>query len=103
MAFKLLDVIMIPKLPSWSTIAMVRTQIQLNEAQIRTLKRLASDRSVSMAELIRQSVDLFLLSAGYTDDGSLRMRALAASGRFHSGRSDIATAHDEYLPEAFGS
>ena len=82
---------------------MVRTQIQLNEAQIRTLKRLASDRNVSMAELIRQSVDLFLLSAGYTDDGSLRMRALAASGSFHSGRSDIATAHDEYLPEAFGS
>lgn len=82
---------------------MFRTQIQLNETQIRTLKRLATDRGVSMAELIRQSVDLFLLSAGSTDDGQLRMRALAASGRFHSGRSDIASSHDEYLPEAFGS
>ena len=82
---------------------MVRTQIELNQAQIRALKGLAADRGVSMAELIRQSVDLFLRSAGYPDDGQLRIRALAASGRFHSGRSDIATAHDEYLPEAFGS
>ena len=82
---------------------MVRTQVQLSEAQIRTLKRLVADRGVSMAELIRQSVELCLLSAGYADDGQLRVRALAASGRFKWGRSDIATDHDKYLPEAFGS
>ena len=81
---------------------MIRTQVQLSDTQIRTLKRLATDRGVSMSELIRQSLDQFLLSAGVTDDRQLRMRALASSGRFHSGRSDIATDHDEYLREAFG-
>ena len=82
---------------------MVRTQIQLTEAQNRTLKRLAVERGVSMAELIRQSVDLFVRSSGVVDDQQQRMRALTASGRFHSGRSDIATKHDEYLEEAFRS
>ena len=82
---------------------MIRTQVQLSETQIRTLKRLAADRGVSMSELVRQSLDQFLLAAGITDDRHLRIRALAASGRFHSGRPDIATDHDEYLPEAFSS
>lgn len=40
---------------------MVRTQVQLTEAQIRALKRLETDRGVSMAELIRQSVFSFAL------------------------------------------
>ena len=82
---------------------MVHTQVQLTEAQIRWLKRLATERRVSMAELIRQSVDLFVRSAKIVDDGQQRWRALEASGRFHSGCSNIAAAHDEYLEEAFGS
>ena len=36
---------------------MIRTQIQLTEAQARTLKALASARQSSVAELIRQSVN----------------------------------------------
>ena len=56
-----------------------------------------------MAELIRQSVDLFVRSSGLVDYGQQRSRALSASGRFHSGSSDIAATHDEYLEEAFRS
>ena len=82
---------------------MLRTQVQLTQAQIHTLKRLATDRGVSMAELIRQSVDLFVRSAGLVDYGQQRSRAISASGRFHSGSSNIAATHDEYLDEAFRS
>jgi hypothetical protein len=31
-----------------------------------------------------------------------RRRALAAAGRFSSGRNDVSVDHDEYLAEAFG-
>ena len=82
---------------------MLRTQIRQTEAQIHTLKRLATDRGDSMAALIRQSVDLFVRSSGLVDYGQQRSRALSASGRFHSGSSDIAATHEEYLDEAFKS
>ena len=36
---------------------MIRTQVQLTEEQARALRNLASARQVSVAELIRQSVD----------------------------------------------
>ena len=39
---------------------MVRTQIQLTEEQAEGLKRLAAERGVSMAELVRQSVQRLL-------------------------------------------
>jgi predicted nucleic acid-binding protein len=39
---------------------MIRTQIQLTEEQSKTLKEMAQERGVSMAELIRQSIDNFI-------------------------------------------
>ncbi len=80
---------------------MVRTQIQLPEQQVSTLKQLALQQHVSMAELIRRAISLFTASP---DAGNLqvrRQRALEAAGRFHSGKGDIATSHDDYLAEAF--
>jgi len=65
------------------------------------LKRLASERGVSVAELVRQSVDLFARSAGAVDDQEQRRRALAIAGRFRSGRKDLAAEHDRYLHEAY--
>ena len=82
---------------------MVHIQVQLTEARISTLKRLAIDPGVSMAELIRRSVGLFVRTSGLVDYGQQRSRALSASDRFHSGSSDIAATHDEYLDEAFRS
>ena len=82
---------------------MIRTQIQITETQMRTLKSLSIIRGVSMAELIRNSIDEFVQKVGVVDDAEQRRRALQASGRYSSGRSDIAASHDEYLEEAFSS
>lgn len=80
---------------------MVRTQIQLPEEQVSTLKRLAIQQHVSMAELIRRAVDLFTTLPDADNIQERRQRALAAAGRFHSGHGDIAARHDDYLAEAF--
>jgi hypothetical protein len=65
------------------------------------LRRLARNRGVSVAALIRESVDRFLQAASPVDDQAQRRRALAAVGRFHSGRSDLAAEHDSYLSETY--
>jgi predicted DNA-binding ribbon-helix-helix protein len=82
---------------------MIRTQIQLSEKQAKALKDLAARRNVSVAELIRQAVDEQLRAAGSIDPDERKQRALAAAGRFHSGLTDLSTAHDQYLAEAFSS
>ena len=77
---------------------MVRTQIQLTEAQAAELRRRAAERRTSMAALIRAAVDKSLAE----DDGAaVRQRALEAVGKFRSGRSDVSRDHDRYLAEAF--
>lgn len=81
---------------------MVRTQIQLTEEQSRILKRMAFERGVSMAELIRQSVDLFIRSAGELTPEQMRQRALSVVGIASSGVSDFGREHDRYLDEAYG-
>lgn len=80
---------------------MIRTQVQLTEEQIRTLRILASQRRVSVAELVRQSVDHFVRSLAGTDVETRRKRALAAAGRFRSGCPDLSTKHNQYLAEAY--
>jgi hypothetical protein len=65
------------------------------------LKSLAARRGVPVAELIRQSVDSFIRSSVGLDDLERRRRAMTAAGRFHSGKSDIAVNHDDYLAEAY--
>lgn len=76
---------------------MVRTQVQLTDDQMRTLKRLAAERGLSIAELVRQGVDLLVKHAGLGDQEEQRRRALAATGRFRSGLGDLAIEHDRYL------
>ena len=80
---------------------MVRAQVQLTDDHMRVLKRLAAERRVSVATLIREGVDLLIRTAKLTADEDRRRRALAAAGRFHSGRSDLAAEHDRYLAEAY--
>jgi len=82
---------------------MVRTQIQLTEEQANALKEIAAKENVSVAEIIRRSVDTtIVLSCGLTRD-ERRRRAAALSGRFHSGKTDVARNHDAYLVEAYES
>lgn len=80
---------------------MIRTQIQLTEEQAKAIKTLAMKRNTSVAELIRRSVDELLQKAVGTELAERRRRALAAAGRFHSGKTDISTNHDDYLAEAY--
>lgn len=81
---------------------LVRTQIQLDERQAERLKTVAASRGLSMAEWIRRAVDSALLSSGLTNREEQRRRAIAASGRFTSGVTDLSVEHDKYLAEAFG-
>jgi hypothetical protein len=82
---------------------MVRTQIQLSEEQAAALKKLAAEKHVSMAELIRRCVDRFIRLEGGVGDAERRRRAMAAVGLVNSGLSDLATEHDRYLAEAYAT
>ncbi|HOW69086.1 MAG TPA: CopG family transcriptional regulator [Phycisphaerae bacterium] len=82
---------------------MVRTQIQLDEKQAATLKKKAASEGVSMAELIRRGVELYLRTSGTAGEDEVRKRALSAAGRFRSGRGDLSVRHDRYLAEAYKS
>ncbi len=80
---------------------MVRTQIQLTDEQARKLKEVAHRRKISMAEATREAIDQWLQTAGSTTSDQRRKRAMAAVGKFHSGKSDVSERHDEYLAEGF--
>lgn len=76
---------------------MIRTQIQLTEAQAEALKSLAAREGRSMADLIRTSVDSLLGDAGHVSREERRRRALAVVGRYRKGPRDLSEAHDRYL------
>jgi predicted transcriptional regulator len=80
---------------------MIRTQIQLTKEQVDRLKKLAAEKHLSVAKLIRQAVDALIKSRAAVEDEERRRRAIAAAGRFHSGVSDLSTAHDKYLGKAY--
>jgi len=80
---------------------MVRTQIQLTEEQAAALKRLATKRHKSIAELVRQGVEILLRSVSGVSSEERRSRAIAVAGRFHSGHPDLSTKHDKYLDEVY--
>lgn len=81
---------------------MVRTQIQLTEAQAQALKALAAAEGRSMADIIRDGVDTLLQSRGVVDREAIKARSLAALGRFKSGARDLGARHDDHLADAFG-
>lgn len=79
---------------------MLRTQIQLTEGQAAKAKRLAAERGVSMAEVIRRLLD----AAPEDDDPAERLsNALAAlrrgGFRDREGKTDVGRRHDDYLAE----
>lgn len=80
---------------------MIRTQVQLTEAQARILKELAHQERVSIAELTRRALDYWLQSMNVVPDAESRRRALAIVGRFRSDRTDVSERHDDYLAEAY--
>jgi hypothetical protein len=81
---------------------MIRTQIQLTEVQSARLREAARRSGVSAAEIIRRSIDRFLeQEATAPPIAATRLAALQVVGRFHSGVSDIAERHDDYLSDIY--
>ncbi len=80
---------------------MIRTQVQLTEEQFQALKDIAAVRSVSVAQLVREGVDVLIGAAPNTSATERRRRAIAAAGRFSSDRTDVSARHDYYLTEAY--
>ena len=79
---------------------MVRTQIQLTDAQSESLKRLAAATGVSMAELVRQGVDHVLLGSQASTSADRMRRAMRAFGAFRSGSHDLSARHDDAFADA---
>jgi len=79
---------------------MIRTQIQLTEEQAEALKQLAAHKRISMAEMIRRSIDSTLEREG-AEREELWERAMSVVGIFNSGLSDVSEEHDKYLAEAY--
>lgn len=82
---------------------MVRTQVQLTETQLEALRRLSASTGKSIADLVRQGVDLYLRSQPRLSRDEQIRRALEAAGSFASGRRNVSAEHDRYLAELFGS
>jgi hypothetical protein len=79
---------------------MVRTQIKLTETQVAELKALSASRDVSVAALIRTSVDEFIQRESALARNAVIQRAIDAVGKYASGMSGISTYHDRYLAQA---
>ena len=78
---------------------MVRTQIQLTREQVAELKRLALERGVSVAELVREGVDKVLRESRGLSREERKRRALSVR-TFHSGVTDLSERHDDYFVES---
>jgi hypothetical protein len=80
---------------------MIRTQVQLTDAQMQALRRLSAETGKSAAELIRNGIDQYLAGRrGPTAEDRIE-RAIKVAGAFASGGGDGSSEHDRYLAEAF--
>lgn len=81
---------------------MLRTQVQLTEAQVRRLRLLAERRGVSISQLVRDSVEQFL-DAQSVEADALYSRASEVVGAWddRDGRDDLSWNHDEVLDGTF--
>ena len=82
---------------------MAHAQIQLPEEQVATLKQLAKQRQISLPDLIQEGIDALLQPVCTASKEERKKRAIAISGRFRSGLSDLSQRHDVYFTEALGS
>ena len=80
---------------------MVRTQIQLTDEQARLLKALARKEDLSIAELIRRSIDSYLRVSKQPHLAQQKARALSVVGKYASGRNDVSVNHDQALADIY--
>lgn len=78
--------------------AKVRTQIQLEQRQYASLKRLAAAQGRSLSSVLRSIVDAALGESELApEDAKAVLLALVGSGRDLEGARDVARQHDRYL------
>lgn len=80
---------------------MIRTQIQLTEAQMQALRRKAATEGRSMADVIRAGLDRMLEDRVEGDREAAKRRSLDALGQFRSGTADLGGEHDRHLSETW--
>ena len=80
---------------------MIRTQIQLTEAQVGKIKKAAIDQGISVAEVIRRAVENMVQSSAKMTIQERARRAAEIAGKFRSGKRNISGKHDKYLAEAY--
>ncbi len=67
-------------------------QIYLEPAQDRSLRALSQKEGISLAALIRRTIDHYLADLPVEEDPALQVIGLGRSGR-----EDMASKHDDYL------
>jgi hypothetical protein len=75
-----------------STLTKRPIQIYLEQEQDRALRALAQKLGLSIAELVRRSIDHYLAELPLEEDP-----ALSIVGLGHSGAGDLAAEHDRYI------
>jgi hypothetical protein len=65
------------------------------------LRIISTSRHLSIAKLIRESLDQWLSLKQSLAQEVLKDRAKKAVGRFQSGKKDTANHHDRYLAESY--
>jgi hypothetical protein len=80
---------------------MIRTQVQLTDAQMQALRQLSAETGKSAAELIRNGIDQYLAGRHAPTPEDRIGRAIRIAGAFASGGADGSAKHDLYLAEAF--
>ena len=76
-------------------------QVQLTEHQLEVLRGVSKRDHTSVSELVRRAVDSLIAAGLQPTTSERRRRAIAAAGRFASGKQDVAEHHDDYLADAF--
>jgi len=82
---------------------MKRTQIQLTENQMESLRIISISHKKPVAELVRDSVQAFLDREAGSGDAAKRENARKVVGKFSSGSADGSSHHDRHLAAAFGA
>ncbi|MCC7156700.1 MAG: ribbon-helix-helix domain-containing protein [Bryobacterales bacterium] len=80
---------------------MVRTQVQITEAQAEGLRQLSAALGRSVSDLVREGVEKVLANRTMSPEVENRERARRICGAFASGEHDISEEHDRYLDEAY--
>ncbi len=84
-------------------VSLIRAQIQFSQEQLSQIRDLAGAAGVSVAEVVRRSVDYYIEQHAATEGArAARLQAAEVAGRYGSGRHDVSERHDDALAEAFG-